>query len=92
MLETPPGDTRLGPAADSCVGRESPSLALFSNVPCFHLHDLIGFILALHQHENKLKHNREPLVPCAPRGWHDLGVMTLFRQEHRGFIWAQILS
>lgn len=82
---------RLGPAADSCVERESPSLAFFSNVPCFHLHDLIGFILALHQHENKLEHNREPLVPCVPRGWHGLGVMTLFRQERREFIWAQIL-
>lgn len=36
-LEASPGDTTLGPAADSCVRRKSPGLALSSNAPCFHL-------------------------------------------------------
>lgn len=79
MLETPPGDNRPGPAADSCGGRESPSLAFFSNVPCFHLHDLIGFTPVLRQHENKPEQNREPLVPHVPRRWHSFGAMTLLR-------------
>lgn len=87
--EAPPGDPMLGPAADSCVGRGSPGLALS---PCA----LLSLALlrwprsCVAAAQDRPQHDTEPLSHAA-RAQLSAGMVAQLGQEHGEFAWAQIL-